>query len=392
MPRLIRKFFSLLPAPLFLTALASVLFVALIAPSEAATLIPATPKIKAKGYLLIDFDSGRVLAEKKSAKRLEPASLTKMLSSYLVAYELANGNIAMEDEVLISNKAWRMQGSRMFVEVNKKVSVENLLKGMIIQSGNDATVALAEHVAGSEDAFVSLMNQHAAELGMTDSHFTNSTGLPHKDHYTTPRDLAKLAIALIRDFPEHYKWYSTKKFKFNNITQYNRNKLLWRNNSVDGIKTGHTDAAGYCLVASALRDEMRLISVVLGTRSEEARATESQKLITYGFRFFETHRLYAANAPLTTAHIWKGAQEELNLGLEEDLYLTIPKGQYKKLDANMNLDARIVAPAKKGQSFGSVNVSLGDEVYAKRELVALTDIDKGGMLDNLIDEIKLLFE
>jgi D-alanyl-D-alanine carboxypeptidase (penicillin-binding protein 5/6) len=285
-----------------------------------------------------------------------------------------------------------MQGSRMFVEVGKRVSVENLLKGMIIQSGNDATVALAEHVAGSEDAFVSLMNQHAARLGMLNSHFVNSTGLPHKNHYTTPRDLAKLAAALIRDFPEHYDWYSMKKFKFNNITQYNRNKLLWRNNSVDGIKTGHTDAAGYCLVASALRDDMRLISVVLGTSSEEARATESQKLITYGFRFFETHKLYAANTPLTTAHIWKGVQEELNLGLANDLYLTIPKGQYKNLDANMNLDARIIAPAKKGQSFGSVNISLGDEQYAKRELVALSDIDKGGLLNNLIDEIKLLFE
>lgn len=388
MPRFMRSFWIFLSLPFFIAAL----FFTTPVPGEAATLIPATPTIKAKGYLLIDFNSGRVLAEKKSGERLDPASLTKMLSAYVVDYELAKGNIALTDEVRISEKAWRMQGSRMFVEVGKHVSVEDLLRGMIIQSGNDATVALAEHVAGSEDAFVSLMNQHAAELGMLDSHFVNSTGLPHKDHYTTPRDLAKLAIALIRDFPEHYEWYSEKKFSFNNISQYNRNRLLWRNKSVDGIKTGHTDAAGYCLVASALRDDMRLISVVLGTRSEEARATESQKLITYGFRFFETHKLYAANTPLTTAHIWKGAQEELNLGLAEDLYLTIPKGQYKNLDANMNLDARIVAPAKKGQSFGSVNVSLGDEQYAKRELVALSDIEKGGLLNNLIDEIKLLFE
>ena len=388
MPRYIRSFWIFLSLPLFITTL----FFTAITPGEAAALIPATPTIKAKGYLLIDFNSGRVLAEKKSDERLDPASLTKMLSAYVVDSELAKGNIALTDEVRISEKAWRMQGSRMFVEVGKSVSVEDLLRGMIIQSGNDATVALAEHVAGSEDAFVSLMNQHAAELGMTDSHFVNSTGLPHKDHYTTPRDLAKLATALIRDFPEHYEWYSEKKFTFNNISQYNRNRLLWRNKSVDGIKTGHTDAAGYCLVASALRDDMRLISVVLGTNSEEARAAESQKLLTYGFRFFETHKLYAANTPLTTAHIWKGAQEELNLGLAEDLYLTIPKGQYKNLDANMNLDARIIAPAKKGQSFGSVNVSLGDEQYAKRELVALSDIEKGSMLNNLIDEIKLLFE
>jgi len=359
---------------------------------QAATLIPATPKIKAKGYLLMDFNSGRILAEKKSDQRMEPASLTKMLTSYVVSYELANGNIKLSDMVTVSEKAWRMQGSRMFIEAGKKVSVEDLLKGIIIQSGNDATVALAEYVAGSEDAFVSLMNQHAAELGMTDSHFMNSTGLPHKDHYTTPRDLAKLARALIRDFPEHYDWYSIKEFRYNNIKQYNRNRLLWRNKYVDGIKTGHTDSAGFCLVASALRDDMRLISVVLGTKSDEARSSESQKLLTYGFRFFETHRLYAANEPLTRAHIWKGAQEELPLGLTEDLYLTIPKGQYKKLDANMNLDARITAPAKKGTTYGTVNITLGDQEYAKRELVALTDIDKGSLFSNLVDEIKLLFE
>ncbi len=363
-----------------------------VANSQAAMLIPATPKIKAKGYLLIDFNSGRVLAEKKSDQRLEPASLTKMLTSYVVASELASGNISLDDEVRISEKAWRMQGSRMFIEVGKKVTVSDLLKGMIIQSGNDATVALAEHVAGSEDAFVSLMNQHAAELGMLDSHFVNSTGLPHKNHYTTPRDLAKLAVALIRDFPEHYDWYSQKEFTFNKIKQYNRNRLLWRNKYVDGIKTGHTDSAGYCLVASALRDDMRLISVVLGTRSDAARSSESQKLLTYGFRFFETHRLYKANESLTTARVWKGAQEELSLGLAEDLYLTIPKGQYKKLVANMNLDARITAPIKQGQPFGTVNVNLGDEQYAKRKLVALTAIGSGGLIGNLVDEVKLLFE
>ena len=362
------------------------------ASTQAATLIPAIPKIKAKGYLLIDFHSGRVLAEKKSDKRLEPASLTKMLTSYVVASELKKGNISLEDEVRISEKAWRMEGSRMFVEVGKTVSVEKLLKGVIIQSGNDATVALAEFVAGSEDAFVSLMNQYAAELGMLDSHFVNSTGLPHKNHYTTPRDLARLAVALIRDFPNHYKWYAEKNFTFNNIKQPNRNRLLWRNKYVDGIKTGHTESAGFCLVASALRDEMRLISVVLGTRSDEARSSESQKLLTYGFRFFETHRLYKANETLTTARLWKGTQEELSLGLSDDLYLTIPKGQYKKLVANMNLDPRIVAPVKKGQTFGTVNVSLGDEQYAQRELVALSDIESGGLFSNLVDEVKLLFE
>jgi D-alanyl-D-alanine carboxypeptidase (penicillin-binding protein 5/6) len=294
--------------------------------------------------------------------------------------------------VRVSKKAWQMPGSRMFIEVGKKVSVKDLLRGIIVESGNDATVALAEYVAGSEDAFVSLMNQHAAEIGMTNSHFANCTGLPHKDHYTTPRDLAKLARALIHDEPEHYEWYSEKSFKFNKIKQYNRNKLLWRNKFVDGIKTGHTESAGYCLVASAKRDDMRLISVVLGTKSEEARATESEKLLAYGFRFFETHKLYAANKPLTTARIWKGASEELPLGLAKDLYITIPRGEYKKLDAKMSVEKRITAPATRGATYGTVNVLLGNTQYAQRDLVALTDIGKGSIWSNLVDEVKLLFE
>ena len=361
-------------------------------PAFAAAFVPAVPQIKARGYMLLDYHSGQVLAEKGADTRMEPASLTKMLTSYVIAYELANGNIHLGDEVTISEKAWRMPGSRMFIEVGTKVTVEELLKGMIVQSGNDATVALAEYVAGSEDAFVSLMNKHAQELGMKDSHFVNSTGLPHKDHYTTPRDLAALARALIRDFPEHYDWYAEKSFKYNNIKQYNRNKLLWRNKYVDGIKTGHTDSAGFCLVASMLRDDMRLISVVLGTSSEEARAEESQKLLTYGFRFFETHRLYAANEPLTKVRIWKGEREELPLGLKQDLYLTIPKGQYNKLKANMSIDSRITAPAKQGQAFGRVNISLDGEQYAQRELVALTSVEEGGLWTSLVDGIRLYFQ
>ena len=376
----------------FTASLILLLFVSLALPSYAAIMVPASPKIKARGFLLMDFDSGRILTEKKSNQRMEPASLTKMLTSYVIANELANGGISLDEMVTVSKKAWRMQGSRMFIEVGKKVSVEDLLKGIIIQSGNDATVALAEHVAGSEETFADLMNQHAAELGMVDSHFVNSTGLPNKNHYTTPGDMAKLARALIKNFPEHYKWYSTKEFKFNKIKQYNRNKLLWRNKFVDGIKTGHTDSAGYCLVASAKRDGMRLISVVLGTRSEEARSAESQKLLSYGFRFFETHKLYAANEKLTQTHIWKGAVENLSLGIKENLYITIPKGQYKKLDADININARITAPVKKGASFGTVNVRLGDKQYATRNLIALTDVEKGGLVDSLIDEIKLLFE
>ena len=368
------------------------LALSLLNPATAAVMVPPAPKIQAKGYLLMDFNSGNILAEANADERMEPASLTKMLSAYVAAHEIDNGNIQLSDEVTVSEKAWRMPGSRMFIEVGKTVSVEDLLKGIIIQSGNDATVALAEHLAGSEEAFASLMNQHAARLGMVDSHFVNSTGLPNPEHYTTPRDLARLAQALIRDFPDHYDWYSAKEFRYNNIKQYNRNKLLWRNKDVDGIKTGHTESAGFCLVASALRDDMRLISVVLGTNSEEARAEESQKLLGYGFRFFETHRLYAANKPLTTARIWKGASEELPLGLSEDLFLTIPKGQYKQLQASMNIDARIIAPAEKGKAYGTLNISLGEEPFAQRELVALSAVEEGGLFSGLVDDVKLLFE
>ncbi len=375
-----------------ISAFLCLFFLPLTSAVHSATLIPAVPKVQAKGYLLIDFHSGQVLAEKNADMRLEPASLTKILSAYVVDYELAQGNIHLDDEVVISKKAWRMPGSRMFVEVGKKVSVEDLLKGVIIQSGNDATVALAEHVAGSEEAFASLMNQHAAKLGMTNSHFVNATGLPHKEHYTTARDLATLAQALIRDFPGNYALHGEKEFTFNGIKQYNRNKLLWRNKYVDGIKTGHTEAAGYCLVASMARDGMRLISVVLGARSEEARTAETQKLLTYGFRFFETHRLYAANEPLTTARIWKGETEELPLGLAEDLYITIPRGQYKKLKANMSIDKRIIAPVHAGQAFGTVNVSLDGTQYAQRDLVSLTEVAEGGLFGNLVDEVRLMFE
>lgn len=358
----------------------------------APLLVPSPPKIKAKGYLLIDFDSGRVLAEKNADIQMEPASLTKMMTSYVIAYELGQGNINLEDKVLISKKAWKMQGSKMFVEVGKSVSVQELLKGVIIQSGNDATVALAEHVAGSEEAFAQLMNQHAATLGMISTHFVNSTGWPGKDHFTTPRDMATIAKALIKQFPEHYKWYSEKEYKFNGIKQYNRNKLLWRDKYVDGIKTGHTESAGYCLVASGKRDGMRLISVLLGASSENSRADESQKLLGYGFRFFETHQLYAANVELTAVPIWKGNKDTVSLGLDSDLYVTVPRGQYKRLDASMNISAKIIAPAAKGQSLGTVAVKLGDLDFTERELVALEFIESGSLWNNLLDEVKLLFE
>lgn len=354
--------------------------------------VPAAPKINATGYILQDFQSGHVLAEMNADQRLEPASLTKLMTAYAVLYELRAGNITIADQVRVSKKAWRTPGSRMFIEVNSMVTVEELLKGMIIQSGNDASVALAEYVAGSEETFAALMNEHARNLGLTDTHFVNSTGLPHPEHYSTPRDLARLAAAIIREFPEHYPWYAEKKYTYNNIEQYNRNKLLWRDESVDGVKTGHTESAGFCLIASALRNNMRLISVVMGTESENARANESQKLLNYGFRFFETHQLYAANEALKTMRVWKGAREDLPLGLERPLYVTVPRGQYNKLKATMQVDNVITAPTAKGQPFGSVNITLGEELIAERPLVALDSVAEGGIWQRLVDNVMLLFQ
>ncbi len=278
--------------------------------------VPSPPKTAAEAYILIDYNSGKIIASQNADMRVEPASLTKIMTGYVVINELSNGNISLDDMVTISPKAWKMPGSKMFIEVGKKVSVHDLIKGMVIQSGNDASVALAEHIAGSEEVFAELMNKYAESLGMTHTHYMNATGLPNPDHYTTAEDLSILARALINKFPEEYEWYAQKKFTFNGITQYNRNKLLWQDPSVDGLKTGHTESAGYCLVTSAKRDDMRLISVVLGTDSAKQRIQESQKLLNYGFRFFETHKLYQAGQRLNDARIWEGQQDTVGLGLE----------------------------------------------------------------------------
>ncbi len=360
--------------------------------AQAEALMPSPPKLAAKSYVLMDFHSGQFLVSKNPEQRMDPASLTKIMTAYVVFNELKNGNIGLDDKVHISEKAWRTEGSRMFVEVNSEVPVRELLKGMVIQSGNDASVALAEHVAGSEEAFASLMNKHAKRLGMKNTHFVNATGLPHENHYTTARDLALLAQALIRDFPEFYKLNSQKEYRYNGITQYNRNKLLWRNPHVDGVKTGHTKAAGYCLVASAKKDDMRLISVVMNTASEKARATESQKLLKYGFRFFSTHRLYEANKPLTRLPIWKGERSELPVGLSEPLYVTIPRGQYDNLKATMNVDETIVAPVEKGQEFGTVDISLEGKPVAQRPLISLESIPEGGVFTRLKDTVLMLIQ
>lgn len=357
----------------------------------AASLIPSPPKIPAKSYLLLDFESGHSLAEKKSNQRVEPASLTKIMTAYTVFHELKNGSVKLEDEVLISKKAWQMKGSLMFIEVNKRVNVKDLLLGMIVQSGNDASVALAEHVAGSEETFAALMNQHAATLGMTNTHYVNSTGWPHKDHYTTAADLAKLTQAIIRDFPQYYNWYSIKQFTFNNITQSNRNKLLWLDERVDGIKTGHTESAGYCLITSAKNKKMRVISIVLGTRSENERISASRKLINYGFRFFESHQLYKANEQLSSMRIYKGKNETVMLGLLKPLYITIPRGQRNKIKASMSIEPNIIAPALKGQQFGTVDITLDGKTIVSRQLVALEDVAEGGLWSRMIDSFILLF-
>lgn len=350
---------------------------------------PSAPSVAAKSHILVDYDSGRVLAEDNPDQRLPPASITKLMTSYVVSHELHAGNIALDDEVLISEKAWRMIGSRSFLKVDTKVSVEALLRGMIVQSGNDAAVALAEHIAGSEEVFAQMMNQYAQQLGMVDTNYMNSTGLPDPNHYTTARDIATLSAALIRDFPEHYEWYAEKEYTYNNITQHNRNKLLWRDNSVDGLKTGHTEEAGYCLAASAQRGDMRLISVVLGTRSENARAQETQKLFNYGFRFFETHQLYQANASITNSKVWKGAQDQVALGLAQNLSVTVPRGQYDELTASTNIEQPVIAPVEMGTRLGEVEIRLGEELVAKQPLVALTAIEQGSWWRRLIDHILL---
>ncbi len=355
-------------------------------------LIPEAPAIDAHGYILLDFHSGHILAEHNADERMEPASLTKLMTAYAVFYELRAGHIHLNDMVRISKKAWRMPGSRMFVEVGSEVPVEQLVQGMIIQSGNDASVALAEYAAGAEDTFVTLMNEHAQNLGMKSTHFANATGLPNPEHYSTPHDMALLAAALIHEFPEYYHWYSTKEFTYGGITQHNRNLLLWRDASVDGMKTGHTESAGFCLVASAKRSDMRLVSVVMGTKSENARAYESQKLLNYGFRFYETHKLYDAQQPLKEMRIWKGDSDTIALGLNKPLYITVPRGQYNKLAASLTVDSSIVAPTEKGQRLGTINVKLGDDVLVERPLVALEAVGQGGLWHRLVDNVRLMFQ
>ena len=358
----------------------------------AAKPIPNPPALDATSYYLVDFDSGRVLAEKNPDDQVEPASITKLMTAYLVDKAIADGDVTLDEMVTISEKAWRMKGSKMFVEVGKQVSVSDLLKGLIIQSGNDASVALAEHLAGSESAFAGYMNHQAKLLGMDNTNYVNATGWPDENHYSSARDIAILTRALIDEFPESYKYYKEREYTFNKIRQFNRNRLLWRDDSVDGVKTGHTEAAGFCLVASAEREEMRLISVVLGAGSDKARTQSSQSLLNYGFRYFETHKLYRSDEVLKTAKIWYGDQEQISMGVGKDIFITIPRGRYRDLDASMEIDAEISAPVERGQSMGQVNIKLDEEMILSEAIVAMQTVNEGSLIDRALDSIKLLFQ
>lgn len=354
--------------------------------------LPAPPVIGATSFFVIDARTGHEIAALEPDKAVAPASLTKLMTAYVVFKSLQEGQIQLSEDVTVSEKAWRAEGSRMFIEVGKRVSIQDLLLGMIVQSGNDASIALAEHVAGSESVFAEMMNQYARGLGMLSSNFVNTTGLPDDNHYSTARDLSTLARAIVSEFPEYYKWYSLREFTFNDIKQPNRNNLLWRDDSVDGMKTGHTDAAGYCLVSSAQRDGMRVISVVLGTSSAKSRVDGSQALINYAFRFFETRLLFKAGEVIANARIWKSANELSSLGVLEDLYITVPRGAYDSLESVHNIPAILEAPVAVGQPLGEMTISLNGNVLVNQPLRALADNPSGSFWQRTVDSVSLWFE
>ncbi len=358
----------------------------------AQVLIPAPPELAASAWVLVDAETGKVLVENNADQPLPPASLTKMMTSYIVSGEVHKGKIKEEDQVPISVNAWKMGGSKMFIREGTSVSVIDLLRGVIIQSGNDASVALAEFVAGSEDAFADVMNQQAQLLGMTNTHFVNATGWPADGHLTTAHDLSLLARALFNDYPEHYSIYAEKYFEYNGINQPNRNRLLWRDKSVDGLKTGHTEDAGFCLVSSAVRNDMRLIAVVMGTSSDEARARESQKLLSYGFRYFESAQVYSAGDVIEPGKkVWFGKSDSVDLVVAEDLALTFPRGAREQLKATSHVNESFEAPIAAGQELGRLQVSYEGEMLLDVPLVAAQDVDEAGFFARLWDSIVRFF-
>jgi serine-type D-Ala-D-Ala carboxypeptidase (penicillin-binding protein 5/6) len=353
--------------------------------------IPTVPDVAASAFILMDSTTGRVIAEENADQPLPPASLTKLMSSYLVTDEIESGRINESDMVKVSVKAWKMGGSRMFIKEGSLVSVGDLLRGVIIQSGNDATVALAEYIGGDENSFVAMMNKKAAELQMTATHFVDSSGMPAEGHLTTARDLSKLASAIVNSHPSHYKLYSERSFNYNNIRQPNRNLLLGRDPSVDGLKTGHTEEAGYCLIASAKREDTRLVAVVLGTKSEEARTSETQKLLNYGFRYFETLTLYSNNPIVTTAQIWSGKVKTINLGVANSVRLTVPRGRSDAIVGNVHHNEIINAPIKAGQQLGTLTIELDGKILNEQPLIALESVEEAGLFSRWWDKIKLFF-
>lgn len=365
--------------------------IAIAAPTP-KTLIPKSPHLNAGSYLLMDFHSNRILAEQNANKKLEPASLTKMMTVYVIDHELKKGTLQLEDTVLISKKAWQMPGSRMFVKAGDKVSVKDLLTGIVVQSGNDASVAMAEHIAGSEEAFAELMNVYASALGMNSTHFANVSGLPHPNHYSTASDMVRLAKAIIQDFPETYKLYSQKSFTYQGINQPNRNRLLWINSHVDGIKTGQTDSAGFCLVASAKQDDMRLISVVMGAKNDQARTRDSNSLLNWGFRFYETKRVLEARTPIEQTRVWLGKSKSLALGSLNDMYITVPKGQFKQVQTAIDTPKSLKAPIEEGQAIGTLKITLDEQVLEETPLYALQTINEASFFKRVFDHVGLTFD
>ncbi len=381
-----------LKAPIYSLIIAVIALCVTSIAQAAAPIIPAPPSLAAKSWLLVDAKTGHIITEYNADQTLPPASLTKMMTTYIASEQIASGNISYDDMVRVSEKAWRKGGSKMYIREGTEVKLKDLLRGIIIQSGNDASIAMAEHIAGSEDAFADLMNQTAYSLGMTSSNFKNATGWPAKDHYTTARDLSLLARAIINDHPEDYAIYSEKEFTYNKIRQPNRNTLLWQDDSVDGIKTGHTDEAGYCLVSSAVKNDMRLISVVMGTKSEKDRAAESQKLITYGFRFFETVQSYSENQELVNSEIWKGETNTIKLGTEEAIWLTIPRGTANDIEAELEMPELLQAPISQGEKIGTIKLTLNGDTIATKPLIALETVEEGGLFKRIWHWLMLMIK
>ena len=378
---------------MFRSLLSLVVFAVLVAaPTFADTPIPTAPTVDARAYIVIDYRTGKVLAAQEAGARLEPASLTKLMTAYIVFQELAAGKLKLDEPVVVSEHAWRSEGSRTFIELGKPVSVELLILGMIVQSGNDATIALAERVAGTEETFVQLMNEYAKRLGMDGTHFENSSGLPSPQHYTTARDMALLAVAMIRDFPQYYKYYSVREFEHNGIKQQNRNGLLGRDPSVDGLKTGHTDSAGFCLVTSALRDGMRLVSVVLGSTSMKGRENASAALLNYGFTFYDTKLVIKGGAALGSTKVWKAAETPVAVGIKDDLYITLPRGQANDIKTSVDLQPRLIAPLGIDATVGQLRVFVGNQTLTTMPVQPLKNVAAGAWWRRLIDTILLWFE